>query len=130
MGASCTIQVASSPVTPGYQSGALNITSGSATLAVKLTGAAFVPVVVKASATTVTAGAPVTVTWTITSSATCLASGGAAGDGWAGDVSTNGTKAIVESAAGQYTYQVNCSLDGSQGSAYVMVVDKRDVRSH
>jgi probable HAF family extracellular repeat protein len=124
VGASCTIQVASSPVTPGYQSGALNITSGSATLAVKLNGAAFVPVVVKASATTVTAGTPVTVTWTSTSSATCLASGGATGDGWAGDVSTNGTKAIVESAAGPYTYQVNCSLGGSQGYAYVVVVDK------
>jgi probable HAF family extracellular repeat protein len=127
MGASCTIQVASSPVTPGYQSGALNITSGSATLAVKLNGAAppgTVSVVVKASATTVTAGTPVTVTWTSTSSATCLASGGAAGDGWAGDVSTNGTKAIIESAAGQYTYQLSCSLGGSQGHASVMVVDK------
>lgn len=127
VGASCTIQVASSPATPGYQSGALNITSGSATLAVKLNGAAppgAVSVVVKASATTVTAGTPVIVTWTSTSSATCLASGGAAGDGWAGDVSTNGTKAIVESAAGQYTYQLSCSVGGSQGHASVMVVDK------
>jgi probable HAF family extracellular repeat protein len=127
VGASCTIQVASSPVTPGYQSGALNITSGSATLAVKLNGAAppvTVSVVVKASATTVTAGTPVTVTWTSTSSATCLASGGAAGDGWAGDVSTNGTKTIVESAAGQYSYKLSCSLGGSQGDASVMVVVK------
>jgi probable HAF family extracellular repeat protein len=122
-GASCTIQVASSPVTAGYQSGALNITSGSATLVVKVNGAAFVPVVVKASATTVTAGAPVTVTWTSTSLATCLASGGAAGDGWAGNVSTSGKKSVTETAAGSYTYQVNCSLVGGQGYAYVMVVD-------
>jgi probable HAF family extracellular repeat protein len=124
-GASCTIQVASSPVTPGYQSGALNITSGSATLVVKVNGAAFIPVAVTASATAVTAGTPVTVTWTSTSLATaCSATGGAAGDGWVGNVSTSGKKSVIETAAGSYTYQVNCSLNGWQGYAYVKVVDK------
>jgi lysyl endopeptidase len=38
----------------------------------------------------------------------CVASGGSAGDGWSGPLSANGTKTIMETSGGKYTYVLTC----------------------
>jgi len=61
-------------------------------------------------------GTPFTVAWTDQSATSCTASGGSGNDGWMGKVATSGGQQLVtESAAGSYTFTLDCS--GSAGSA-------------
>ncbi|HXN09653.1 MAG TPA: hypothetical protein VN859_00300 [Steroidobacteraceae bacterium] len=62
-----------------------------------------------ASATSVDAGQPFTLSWSSTETSGCTAGGGTSGDGWAGSEATSGSASITEAAAGSYTYTVNCS---------------------
>jgi hypothetical protein len=64
------------------------------------------------------------VTLQFTGGGACVASGGAAGDGWAGPLATSSQDAgvlqytvpVTESVAGTYTYTVTCSGAGATGS--------------
>lgn len=123
LGATCTVQVSLTPVAPGPQAGSLNITSGSAVLAVSLAGGATIPISVTASATTVTVGVPITLSWASTSLATCDAIGGATGDGWSGSIATSGTRSVTETAPGQFTYTVQCTVAGISVQAQAVVTD-------
>jgi len=53
----------------------------------------------------------------------CVASGGAAGDGWSGalDFPANNTYSVIEAGAGTYTYTVTCGV-GPYGTAQASVV--------
>jgi probable HAF family extracellular repeat protein len=124
-GASCSIQVGFAPTAASpVQSGALNVTtpSGGFTLPVALSGSAYTAVFMKASAAQVNTGVPVTLTWTLYNGVnTCTATGGTAGDGWAGSVSASGSKSVVEETSGTYTYTLTCPVSGVQPQASATV---------
>jgi hypothetical protein len=57
-------------------------------------------------------GGQVELTWTSTV-APCTATGGASGDGWSGTLPGRGSQSVSESAAGTYTYGVNCGTSAT-----------------
>ena len=73
-----------------------------------------------AAPASITAGNSVTLTWTSSNAATCAASGGQPGDGWAGTKSVNGTANLTPNAAGSITYTMTCS----SGSKSVQAIAK------
>jgi probable HAF family extracellular repeat protein len=85
-----------------------------------------IQVSIKASASTVPAGTPVTLTWTTypssASGVTCTATGGSAADGWTGMITLNGTKAVMEAAAGTYAYGLSCTIGSQTQEAHTSVV--------
>jgi hypothetical protein len=120
--ASCTVGVTFGPTAVGTRTGGLTITadsvyeiglSGTGTIAVKLTP----------SVSTVTVGVPVTLNWTSTTGAACVASGGANGDGWNGQVAASGTKSVTEAATGTYTYTQTCTLGSQSAQAQAVIAD-------
>ncbi len=74
-----------------------------------------------ASASTVAAGQPVTLTWQSTGASQCTASGGVSGDGWSGTLAPNGSLPITETSAASVQYSVNCAGAGVPASAEVTV---------
>jgi hypothetical protein len=66
-------------------------------------------------------GATLTLTWNAPGATSCVASGGATGDGWAGTRAASGSFQLTEQAGGQFTYRLNCSAAGLGGSAAVTV---------
>ncbi len=125
--ASCTISVIFAPALPGATSATLSINAGggAGTQTVSLSGtgvgAPSFQTMLNASASSVTAGTPVTLTWSSTAGAACTPSGGGAGDGWSGTLAASGSKAVSETAAGNYSYALKCSAVGVSSSATVAV---------
>jgi hypothetical protein len=72
---------------------------------------------------TIQTNASATLTWTSTNATSCVASGGATGDGWAGArlTSSTGTSVGPLPSAGTYTYTLTCSGAGGSGSSSVQV---------
>jgi hypothetical protein len=67
-----------------------------------------------ANVNSVTVGTPFTINWSSTFATECTASEGSPGDGWAGELPyLNGWEQVSESAPGQYTFKIICSV-GSQ----------------
>jgi hypothetical protein len=65
-----------------------------------------------ANATTVTAGDPVTLTWTTANADSCARGGGNASDLWTGSANAaGGSQQVRESSAGTYTYGITCYAD-------------------
>lgn len=124
-GSSCTIQVGFAPLAYGSVSGVLKVTTATTTftLPAALKGGGYIAVSMNPSATSVTVGMPVTLTWTSYSTTTCTATGGTAGDGWGGTVPANGTKSVVEKVAATYTYTLTCPVGGTSPQASVTVED-------
>jgi probable HAF family extracellular repeat protein len=87
------------------------------------TAALSTSVAVAAPAAAVT-GTPFTVAWTDQSATSCTATGGSGNDGWMGAVATSGGQQLVtESAAGAYTFTVDChGRSGGAVSASAKVV--------
>jgi probable HAF family extracellular repeat protein len=120
---SCTIQVAFAPTAGGDRTGGLTVTAAGLAMIVPLSGVAPISASMSASPASVLTGETITLTWSSSPGASCVATGGAAGDGWSGAVASNGTQTLTEAAAGTYTYGVNCSagLQTAQSSANVTV---------
>lgn len=113
-GAMCTVQVGFVPSGPDTLSGALTVTpAGTAPLVASLTGAGQASLSMSTSASSVTAGVAVTLTWVASPAAACTALGGSTADGWIGPVPASGSKPVTETSAGTYTYRLTC-VDGSQ----------------
>ena len=68
-----------------------------------------------------TVGESIVLTWSSTGATSCTASGGAAGDGWAGDKAPSGSATITESSATTYTYVLVCASAAGSASAQVSV---------
>jgi len=66
------------------------------------------PPTLQASATKVSAGQSVTLTWSSSDGSTCNAAGGSGGDGWSGAKAASGTLDVRESGVGTYTYFLAC----------------------
>jgi sugar lactone lactonase YvrE len=71
--------------------------------------------VLSASAATVSAGSPLTLTWSSSNATACTASGS-----WAGSLLPSGSSVLVPAAAGLSTYLLSCN--GAGGSATVSAV--------
>lgn len=61
-----------------------------------------------ASASTVTVGQAFTLSWSSVNASSCLAAGGAPGDGWAGTRAASGEASVVLNAPGAYSYSIQC----------------------
>ena len=97
--ASCTIGITFGPTAVGARTGGLTITADSVyNIAISGTGA--IAVKLTPSASTVTVGVPVTLNWTSTAGTACVASGGANGDGWGGQVAASAVPASALSRVG------------------------------
>ncbi len=85
-----------------------------------------IQVSIKASASTVTVGMPVTLTWDTSppsaSGVICTATGGSTADGWTGMIALSGTKAVTESTAGTYSYGLSCAVESQTEKAQTSVV--------
>jgi hypothetical protein len=120
-GATCSVSVVFTPTTAGTSSGNLTLIAAGMPINVPVTGAAPVSgVTLKASATTVTLGAPVTLTWTSTPGASCTATGGDAPgpitDGWSGSLASSGSISVLEKLVGTYAYGISCTGSGTQAT--------------
>lgn len=82
-------------------------------------------VTITAQPSPVTTGRTAQITWTTYGAANCKATGGASGDGWAGDQPSEGTL-TVSPAAGTYYYTLTCSntlAGGTVGNYATLFVD-------
>jgi hypothetical protein len=113
-GSNCTIGITFNPTAVDARTGSLTVTAG-AVYAIALSGTGTIGVSVTPSALTVTAGVPVTLTWSSTAGSVCTASSTGTADGWNGKLAANGTMAVTETAAATYTYDLHCT-QGSQGA--------------
>ena len=124
-GAACTINVVFDPASAGFATAALSVNAGNGagTQTVGLGGTGVVPTVtLSAAPTSVTVGNSVTLTWTSSNAATCMASGGQSGDGWAGAKSANGTAKVTPNAAGTIAYTMTCSSGSQNAQAAAQVI--------
>lgn len=67
-------------------------------------------------------GSPTTLQWGAANVTSCTASGGVAGDDWAGSLPGSGTRDVVHSSAGEVTYRLTCALDGGATVAGAVVL--------
>jgi photosystem II stability/assembly factor-like uncharacterized protein len=83
---------------------------------VSITDVAPLTVQLTASASSVNAGQPATLTWASQTGATCTAGGGHTGDGWSGSEPSAGNATVTESSTGTFTYTLACVSTGPAGS--------------
>jgi hypothetical protein len=93
----------------------------SVTVAVTLPAVTLPAVTLSATPSSVNVGLPVTLIWSSANAATCVASGGQSGDGWAGSKSLNGTATVTPTAAGTITYGMTCSSGPKSAQATAVV---------
>ncbi|MFO1402816.1 MAG: hypothetical protein U1F11_10645 [Steroidobacteraceae bacterium] len=85
-------------------------------------GVALLPVTLTADKSGASTGDPLTLTWQAPGADSCTASGGSAGDDWAGTRGTAGSFALTEQAGGGVTYTIRCTAAGAAGVASLYVV--------
>jgi probable HAF family extracellular repeat protein len=112
----CTVMVTFTPTVAGNLTGSLTVSAGGQPFVVALSGVAPLKVTLSASAPSVTTGTAFTLTWTQSPGASCAATGGMSGDGWAGTFAASGNHSVTESAAGMYQFGLACTA-GSQTAA-------------
>jgi PQQ enzyme repeat len=125
VGANCTIGVVFNPASTGLVTAMLSVNAGNraATQTVALRGTGTAPAVTLVAApSSVTVGNSVTLTWTSSNAASCVAGGGQAGEAWAGTKSTNGAATVTPSAAGTISYTMDCSSGTKSAQASAQVV--------
>jgi hypothetical protein len=111
-GASCTVSVTFRPQSLFTTRGTLTIIADGTPRTIPLTGSGDLGVYLDASATTVTAGTPVSLSWSTSTVDTtgCTAIGGTAGDGWAGALGITGARTVTATTAGAVTYELRCNF--------------------
>jgi hypothetical protein len=99
-------------------------------------GAAMLPVVRMGPASNVAIiGNSSGLSWQAPGATSCMASGGLAGDGWAGAAPAVGSRSFIENVAGAVTYRMTCTYpDGHQSSAersisWVLPAPQADLRA-
>ena len=119
--ASCTVSVLFNPNLAGSATATLGINVDGMISTVNLSGIGTFQVALTASTSSVTAGVPITLTWSSAPGAPCTASGGGSGDNWNGTLAASGTQSVSEASAGTYNYAMNCVAQGVSASATVAV---------
>jgi probable HAF family extracellular repeat protein len=123
---SCEIFVTFSPTSAGNLTGTLTVVSGGLPSTVALAGIAPISVSLTTSAPSVAAGSPFTLTWTVSSGASCTTTGGSAADGWGGELSGTGSHSVTEANPGDYLYGLSCTAGQQTGQAQAKVVVNND----
>ncbi len=119
VGASCTVSVVFNPSAAGPITAMLSVNAGVQPSTVNLSGTGTFNVSLTQSSKNVTAGVPVTLTWSSTPGAVCTASGGNSADNWIGTLGASGTRPVTEASAGAYTYGLKCVSQGVSATATV-----------
>ncbi len=122
-GGYCDINISFDPDAAGPASAALGIITGGGSSTIQLSGNGNFKVLLTASAASVTAGEPVTLTWTSAPGASCTPQGGNPSDHWSGALGNNGSQAVVESTAGSFSYSLSCQANGVQETRSVTVMN-------
>jgi probable HAF family extracellular repeat protein len=120
-GGSCAVSVTYNPTVGGDLTGSLSVTSDGALFAVPLAGTTPIDATLSASASSVTAGTPVTLSWNVSPGASCTATGGTAADGWTGSFSSSGSLSVTEAAVGDYLYGLTCTAGDQTAQAQAPV---------
>ncbi len=84
-------------------------------------GLTVLPVTLTANQQSLTTLNTIILTWSATGATSCTATGGAAGDGWAGNKAVSGSAQVANISGGQITYAISCSGSGLKGSASASV---------
>jgi hypothetical protein len=122
-GGSCSITISFDPAAAGSVSAALGINTSDGSSMIQLSGSGNFNVLLTTSAASVTAGEPVTLTWTSAPGASCTPQGGNQTDHWNGALGNAGSQAVVESTAGTFNYGLSCQVSGVQETGSVAVVN-------
>lgn len=110
----CFVDVTFTPSAAGSVAATLAVTTdGPSSAAVNLFGAG-VPVEMSLDKAIVPAGGGATLTWSAPNAASCNASGS-----WSGAVPASGSQTVTTTAAGYYTYMLNCG-SASETSSVVL----------
>ena len=122
LGASGTIPVTESSV-GNYKYGLTCALDGVSNSSPQLIVLMTVPTVtLSAAPPNVTVGQAVSLTWNSTNAASCVASGGESGDGWAGSKPVSGTLSVTTPVAGTITYTIVCSNPPQSAQALAQVI--------
>ena len=122
-GGSCNINISFDPSAAGSVLAALGINTSDGSSMIQLLGNGNFKVVLTASAPSVTAGEPVTLTWTSAPGASCTPQGGNPSDHWSGTLGNSGSQAVVENTAGAFNYGLSCQASGIQETGSVAVMN-------
>jgi hypothetical protein len=76
--------------------------------------AAVASIQLNASQFLISIGSQVTLTWNGPNATQCSASGGVAGDGWAGQLAASGSLSVTETSSANVTYGLSCTYPGGQ----------------
>jgi probable HAF family extracellular repeat protein len=118
-GGHCTVAVTFMPTAAGDRTGTLTVTAAGAPFVVALSGVAPIEVTLSTNPSSTTTGTPATLTWTQSPGASCSATGGTSGDGWAGTFLAGGNKSVTESDAGIYQLGLTCSAGSQTATAQI-----------
>jgi hypothetical protein len=75
-----------------------------------------------AGTTSLSVGSFVTLSWTVVGSTQCVASGGASGDGWGGNVTAQSSQSLTETVQQSVTYTLTCAVPGGRSVTKSIVV--------
>jgi hypothetical protein len=84
-------------------------------------GAGILPVALSANQLQPTSFDTISLSWSAPGATACTATGGVAGDGWAGAKTASGTMSVANVAGGGVTYSLKCSAPNLTGHAQVNV---------
>ena len=84
-------------------------------------GIATQPITFTASNSFGNTGDPITLTWNAAGATSCIAWGGASGDGWAGTQSASGSLQITNLSGGTVTYALSCRIGNQIGAGSVTI---------
>ncbi len=68
-------------------------------------------------------GTPIDLTWSTLNATQCSASGGAAGDGWSGQLPASGVQSVTETSSSYVTYVLNCTYPAGQSAKTSVTVN-------
>jgi hypothetical protein len=86
-----------------------------------MTGISTQPIALTASTTAAATGSLITLSWNVAGAASCTASGGSSGDGWAGTRAASGSLQVTDVSGGLVIYALNCLVGSQLASGNVTV---------
>jgi hypothetical protein len=109
MNATCVAVVTFKPTELFTRTGTLTVNAGTA-FTTTLSGTGGISASLSASSASVKKGKTVTLTWSSSPQATCVAVGGT--PGWAGPLMASGSRDVSSEEAGEVVYTIRCTHDG------------------
>jgi probable HAF family extracellular repeat protein len=105
----CTVLVTFAPTQAGVQPGTLTMVSAGVSYVMALSGVPSIKATLTPSATKLTVGASLTLTWMSSAGSTCTAVSSDQNPEWNGSIAASGSKSLTESTAGSIAYGIHCT---------------------